>query len=115
MTVKDYNLFNTGKFYYQWGHNVIGIYPTPNEVKTMRIHYIGDVEDMEKGGDSPHKSIPEEYHEALVAYALLQVIRRINPQLYPLYKQEWEDMKEELAMGSKIIREEIVQTSHKDF
>tara|TARA_R100001594_G_scaffold93585_1_gene127841 strand:- start:51 stop:398 length:348 start_codon:yes stop_codon:yes gene_type:complete len=115
MTVKDYNLFNTGKFYYQWGHNVIGIYPTPNESKDMRIHYVGDVDDMVKGNDSPHESIPEEYHEALVAYAVLQLVKRLSPAAYSLYKQEWEELKEELAMGSKIIREEIVQTSHKDF
>ena len=115
MTVKDYNLFNTGNFYYQWGYNIIGIYPTPTESKTMRIHYVGDVPDMEKGNDVPHASIPEEYHEALVAYAVLQLIKRMNPEAYSLHKQEWEELKEELAMGSKIIREEIVQASHRDF
>ena len=114
MTIKDYNLFNTGKFYYQWGNN-IGIYPTPTEVKTIRIHYIGDVENMERSDDSPHDSIPEEYHEALISYAVLQLVKRMNPEAYPLYRKEWEELKEELAMGSKKIREEIVQASHRDF
>ena len=57
MSVKDYNLFNTGKFYYQWGRDVIGVYPTPTEVKKIRIHYISDVSDMVKGDDEPHKVI----------------------------------------------------------
>ncbi len=115
MSVKDYNLFNTGKFYYQWGRDVIGVYPTPTEVKKIRIHYISDVSDMVKGDDEPHKVILEEHQEALVAYATLQLIKRLAPQMYPLYKEEWEKMKEEISMGSKIIREEIVQSTHRDF
>tara|TARA_X000001382_G_C3174715_1_gene180689 strand:+ start:1598 stop:1945 length:348 start_codon:yes stop_codon:yes gene_type:complete len=115
MSVKDYNLFNTGKFYYQWGNDVIGIYPTPTEIKKIRIHYIAEVSDMEKGDDEPNKIILEEHQEALVAYAVLQLVKRLAPQLYPLYKEEWEKMKEEISMGSKIIREEIIQSTHRDF
>ena len=113
MTIKDYNLFSTGKFYYQWGHNVIGIYPTPTEVKTIRIHYVGKLDDMVKGNDEPDK-IMDEFHEALISYAVMQISKRLNVQLFPLFKAEWNELLDEVAMGSKVVREEIVQSSHKD-
>ena len=113
MTIKDYNLFSIGKFYYQWGNNIIGIYPTPTEVKTIRIHYVGEVTDMIKGDDTPDK-IMDEFHEALISYAVMQISKRINVQLFPLFKEEWNELLEEVAMGNKVVREEIVQSSHKD-
>lgn len=115
MNTKDYHIFNTGKFYYQWGNDIIGIYPTPTEVKQIRVHYVADVQDMEKGDDTPDSVILDEHQEALVAYATLQLVKRLAPQMYPLYKEEWEKMKEEISMGSKLVREEIIQSSHRDF
>ena len=114
MTIKDYNLFNTGKFYYQWGPDVIGIYPTPTETKQIRIHYVGNVEDLVSGEDESDV-ILDEYSDVLISYAVMQISKRINPSLYGLHKSEWESLLEEASMGSKIIKEEFVQSSHKDF
>ena len=114
MTIKDYNLFSTGKFYYQWGHDVIGIYPTPTEDdKVIRIHYIHKPDKMQLGSDTPD-SILDEFQDALISYAVMQISKRINIQLYPLFKQEWAELLEEVATGSKVVKEETVQTHHKD-
>ena len=114
MTIKDYNLFSTGKFYYQWGKDIIGIYPTPTETKTIRVHYVGKLSDMTKGDEEPSE-IMDEFREALIAYATMQILKRININLFPLFKQEWEELLDEVAMGSKVVREEIIQATHKDF
>ena len=114
MTIKDYNLFNTGKFYYQWGSDVIGIYPTPTEVKQIRIHYVKKVKDM-TCGDDMSDIILDEHSDVLISYAVMQISKRINPSLYALHKSEWEALLDETAMGSKTIKEEFVQSSHKDF
>ena len=110
MTIKDYNLFSTGKFYYQWGRDTIGIYPTPTEAKTIRVHYVGKLDDMIKGSDEP-SVIMDEFREALIAYATMQILKRININLFPLFKQEWDELLDEVAMGSKVVREEIVQAT----
>ena len=34
-----YPVLKQGKYYYQWGDD-IGIYPTPTEIKILRVHYV---------------------------------------------------------------------------
>ena len=36
----------------------------------------------------------------------MQISKRINIQLYPYFKAEWQELLEEVAMGSKVVKEE---------
>lgn len=114
MAIKSTNLFSTGKFYYQWGANTIGIYPTPTEAKTIRIHYVAKTTEMESGSDVSD-GVLDEHVDVLISYAAMQISKRINTAMYPLFKEEWESLLEETSMGSKVVKEEIIQTSHRDF
>ena len=98
-----------GKYFYQYADN-IGIYPTPTESKTIRMHYVRSPLTITTSVAPEIKSV---YHELLSQYAILQIIKRINPEAYVLYMLEFEIDKDKLLSGNKNFREEIIKTPHK--
>ena len=112
-----YPVMRRKKYYYQYG-NEIGIYPTPNEAKTLRIHYVREPLLLQRNADpssTTHVSTPEikqEYHEALALYATYKIMMRINPQLAAVWKQEYIEWYDKAIAGSKLSREEIIYTRY---
>ena len=99
----------SGKMYYQFGET-IGIYPTPSEVKTIRMHYVRDPLTVTT---SQPPEIRSEYHDLLAQYAVMQITKRLNPELYVMYRQEFELDKDKLLSGNKNVHEEIMRAPHK--
>ena len=100
-----------GKAAYQWGR-YIGIYPTPTETKTLGIHYVRTPATIHLTADP---EIEDEYHEALVYYAVKEISLRINPDLSQLYEAKWAIMLEKASIGSKIYYPERTKAPYRDF
>ena len=101
----------SAKYYYSFGDN-IGIYPTPTEIKVIRMHYIYTPTTLAADADTP--AIRADFHDAIVKYATFQIMKRLNPQATALLKQDWEEAKDE-AVTSHFVAEEVIQTPHKDY
>ena len=99
------------KYYYTYGTN-IGIYPTPTEVKVIRVHYVYDPTTLSADTDVP--LIRAEFHDALVKYAIANIIRRLNPEAYQVHLGEWLLAREE-AVTSHYVADEVFQVPHKDY
>ena len=114
-----YPVLKQGKYYYQWGDS-IGIYPTPTEVKTIRVHYIRKPKTLVQGStptSASYANTPEiaaEHHEALVAYATYKVLLRIDPQKAMVWKQEWIELFDKAVSSSKVVRDEVVHSPYTD-
>jgi len=100
-----------GKAFYQWG-DFIGIYPTPTETKSLRIHYVRKPLDI-TGTQNPE--IKEEYHEGLIYYTVMEIALRINPQLSKIYEEKWNESLNKCSQGSKIYYPEKVKSTYKDY
>ena len=100
-----------GKAVYQWGE-YIGIYPTPDETKKLGIHYVRTPETITT---SQAPEIEDEYHEALVYYAVKEVSMRINPQLSQMYEQKWIQALDKASSGSKKYYPERVKATYRDY
>ena len=115
-----YPVIRRKKYYYQYGDD-IGIYPTPNEAKTLRIHYVREPLTLQDNADpssTTYVNIPEikkEYHEALVLFATYKIMMRLNPDAVKMWKKEYYDLFEKAISGSKLSREEIIYTNYVDF
>lgn len=102
----------SSKVFYQFGDE-IGIYPTPNQVKTFRVHYVKKPTTLDAATETPE--IPEQYHMALASYALMQLSKRLLPQAYPIFKQEWDEEKDvAISHGAKKVREDVVYVKYQD-
>lgn len=67
----DYDATASGvpEAYWTWGDQVY-LYPTPSEVASCILHYIGSPTDMGEDDDDTPGWNPASYHKALVFYAL---------------------------------------------
>ena len=101
------------KYYYTYS-SVIGVYPTPEEALTagLRVHYIYKPTVLAADADVP--LIRAEFHDALVKYAVANIIKRLNPEAYNLHLNEWHIAKEE-AVTSHRVADEVFQVPHKDY
>ena len=101
------------KYYYTFGNN-IGIYPTPESALSagVRIHYVYVPTTLSADSDTP--LIRSEFHDAMVKYAIANIIKRLNPELYALHNMEWVKAKEE-TVTSHYVADEVFQTPHKDY
>ena len=108
----------SAKYLYQWG-KYIGIYPTPTEIKPIRMHYVRKPLTLQATAAS---TVPEilsennrgEFADTLILYATAQIMRRLNPQVYTLLKGEFLAEKDRFISNSKVYNEEIIQVPHKD-
>jgi hypothetical protein len=114
-----YPVLKHGKYYYQWS-NEIGIYPTPTEIKVLRLHYVKKPKILVQGSVTTtlsYASTPQinaAHHEALVAYATYQIMMRIDPQKAMVWKGEWIELFDKAVSSSKIVRDEIINSPYTD-
>ena len=106
------------KYIYQWG-DTIGIYPTPTEIKVIRIHYVYKPDALQGTALTTvpailSKNDKGEFADAMVLYATAQIMRRLNPEVYQMLKAEFVVEKDRAISGSKIFNEEVIQSPHKD-
>lgn len=101
------------KYYYTFG-NIIGVYPTPESALSagIRVHYVYEPTTMSSDSDTP--LIRSEFHDAMVKYAIANIIKRLNPEIYALHNMEWVKAKEE-AVTSHYVADEVFQAPHKDY
>ena len=101
------------KYFYTYG-TVIGIYPTPDDALTagLRIHYVYDPTTLASNSDTP--LIRAEFHDAMVKYAISQIIRRLNPAASIIADADWAREKER-AVSSHYVADEVFQIPHKDY
>ena len=106
-----------GKYWYQWGDN-FGIYPTPTEVKTVRLHYvkkpltITDTAVTDVSVTTPE--INELLHDALVYYAVAEIGLRVGLKSAPDYRVRYTEELEEFLQSHKIGYPEKVKTIYRD-
>ena len=100
-----------GKAVYQW-NDYIGIYPTPTETKSLGIHYVKTPETI---SISQAPEIDDEYHEALVYYAVKEIGLRINPQIAQMYEAKYNEAVDKAVSGSKKFYPERIKSTYKDY
>ena len=100
-----------GKAVYQW-NDYLGIYPTPTETKTLGIHYVKTPATITRNIDP---EIADEYHEALVYYAVKEIAMRINPELAQLYDMRWKEALDKASEGSKKYYPERIKSTYRDY
>jgi hypothetical protein len=109
----------SAKYVYQYG-KYIGVYPTPTEVKVLRIHFVYDPDTLQGVADTTVPDILAEnsnqsFADVMVLYATAQILRRLNPEASILLKQEYYIEKDKMLSQNKIYKEEIIQSIHKDY
>ena len=87
-TVDDPSSTGTPGYYYIRA-NYIGLYPTPDDAKTLTIYYSSIGGNMSKNEDTP--IIPEEWQMALVYYAALHYAVHLDDTRVAVFSQLWQN------------------------
>lgn len=86
----------TSKGYYL-RQDRLGIFPTPTQVKEIKVYYYHIPPTLSSDGDIPILDV--RYHEALVYYGAWKVVERLRDiNLIPYMKNEWTEWKMKIVL-----------------
>ena len=84
--------------YYYIRANYIGLYPTPDDAKTLKLFYSSIGGNMSNNNDTP--IIPEEWQMGLVYYAALHYAVHLDDTRVAVFSQMWQNELAEIIVDN---------------